>query len=108
MSTSEALNNGARNFHSSSLRLGEHVLSSGVSIAFVFPPMSDVVRNVNGVIPRNSGTFISDNEIYAAEEHLANDVSINVYFHVTEIFRCLDAIYCARCSELSRFRARQR
>jgi len=29
----------------------------GVSVAFVFLPTSDVVRNVDGVIPRNSGTF---------------------------------------------------
>jgi hypothetical protein len=67
----------------------------GVSVAFVVSPTSDVVRNVDRVIPRNSGISISDNELHAVEGHFkandesanpeqgdANDVSINVYFHV--------------------------
>jgi hypothetical protein len=66
----------------------------GMSVAFAFPPMPDVAQDVDRFIPRDCGTFISDEELRATEEHFrankvsANperdsaDVSINVYFHV--------------------------
>jgi len=65
------------------------------SVAFTSPPMPDIVQDVDRLIPRECGTFISDEELRATEEHFrankvsanpergsADDVPINVYFHV--------------------------
>jgi len=71
----------------------------GASVAFASPSTSasGAVQDASadGVTPRNCGTFISDANLRAAEDHFrankvsanpqresADDVTINVYFHV--------------------------
>jgi hypothetical protein len=58
-------------------------------------PLCPTSCRIDGFIPRDCGTFISDEELRATEEHFrankvsanperdsADDVAINVYFHV--------------------------